>query len=91
MDVAGVLHEARDADSRACNKSQVRVEYNIMPYTSTSITLSHFCQIYYSHCNVTSSDRGMGRLGCGLFMLVFGWGNRGWVSFFIFFVLFMCC
>ena len=77
MDVAGVLQEAGDADSRAHTRSQVSVEYNIIPYTSTSITLPHLCQGYHSHCVVTSSDGGMGKLGASSFILGFGWGDRG--------------
>ena len=44
MDVAGVLQETGDADSKARTRSQVRVEYNIIPYTSISITLPHLCK-----------------------------------------------
>ena len=33
-------------------------------------------------CIVTLSDGRMGRLGGGSFMLGFGWGDRGWVSYF---------
>ena len=46
------------------------------------------------HCIVTSSDGGMGssgRGGAGSFILGFGWGDRAWVYFFLFFVLFLCC
>ena len=89
MDVACALQEAGDADSRAHTRSQVWVEYNIIPYTSTSITLPHLCQGHHGHCIVTSSDGGMGRLGGGSFILGFGWGDRGWVYFFYF--LFCFC
>ena len=58
MDVADVLQEAEDADSRSSTRSQVLVEYNIIPYTYTSITLPHLCQGCHGHCIVTSSDGG---------------------------------
>ena len=90
MDVAGVLQEAGDPDSKAHTRSQVCVEYNIISYTSTSITLPHFCQQYHDHCLATSSDGGMGRLGGGSFMLQFGWGGRGWVSYFFYFLFSFC-
>ena len=67
MDVAGVLQEVEDADSRAHTRSQVSVEHNTIPYTSTSITLPDFCQGYHGHCIVTLSSGGMGRLGDGSF------------------------
>ena len=84
MDVAGVLQEAGDADSRARTRSQVRVECNIIPCTSASITLPHLWQGYHGHCIVTSSAGAMGRFGGGSFMLGFGWGNKGWVSYFFY-------
>ena len=85
-DVAAVLQEAGDADSRARTRSQVWVEYNIIPYTSTSITLLHLCQEYHDHYIVISSNGRMGRLGGGSFMLGFGWGTVcGYHIFSIFF------
>ena len=66
--MAGVLQGAEDADSRAHTRSQVCVEYNIIPYTSTSITLSHLCQGYHGHYIVTSSDGGIRKLRGGSFM-----------------------
>ena len=45
MDVAGVLQEAGDADSRACIRSQAKVEYFIIRYTSLFIRLPHLCQV----------------------------------------------
>ena len=60
MYVAGVLQEAEDADSTARTRSQVWNEYNIIPYTSTSITLPHLCQGYHGHCIVTVSNEGGG-------------------------------
>ena len=82
MDVAGVLQEAGDGDSRARTRSQVEVEYNIIPYTSTSITLPYLWQGYHGHCIVTSNDR---KLGGGSFILRFGWGIWGWVLYFFIF------
>ena len=63
---------------------------NIIPYTSTSITLPHLCQGDHGHCIVTSSDGGMGRLGGGSYMLGFVWGHRGWVSYFFYFLFCFC-
>ena len=59
MDVAGVLQEAGDADSRAPTRSQVLVEYIIIPYTSTFIRLPHLYQEFYVHCIVITNDGGM--------------------------------
>ena len=69
-DVAGVLQERGNADSRAC-------------------TRSHLCQGHHGHCIVTSSDKGIGRLRGGSFILGFGLEDRGWVYFFYF--LFCFC
>ena len=55
----------------------LRCEYNIIPYTSTPITLPHLCQEYHDHCIVISSNGEMGRLAGGSFMLGFGWGDSG--------------
>ena len=52
INVAGVLQEAWDADSRAHTRSQVYVEYFIIPYTSTFIRLSHLYQEFCVHCIV---------------------------------------
>ena len=49
INVANVLQEAGDADSKAHTRSQVEVEYFIIPYTSTFIRLSHLCQEFYVH------------------------------------------
>ena len=75
--MVGFLQEAGDADSRDCTRSQVRVEYKIIPYTSTFIILPHLCQDNHDHCIVTSIDGEMGRLGVVSFMLAFGWRHRG--------------
>ena len=67
-----------------------KCDCNIVPYTSKSITLLHLCQGYHGHCIVTSSDGEMARVRGGSFMLGFGWGDRGWVSYF-FYCLFCFC
>ena len=36
------------------------LNYNTIPYTSTSMTLPHLCQGYHGHCVFTSSDGGEG-------------------------------
>ena len=66
-------------------RSQVWVEYNIIPYTSTPITLPYLCQGYHGHCIITSSDGGDGKVGAGSFMLRFGEDSedREWVSYFL--------
>ena len=92
--MAGVFQEAGDVDSRARIRSQVWVEYNIIPYTSTSITFPHLCQGYYGHCIVASSNEEMGRLEGGSFVRICGEGGRGQglgIMFFLCFVLFLCC
>ena len=77
INVADILQEAGDANSRARIRSQVRIEYNIIPYTSTPITLPHLCQGYHDHCIVTSSDGGDGKVG-GWFIYVRVWvGGQG--------------
>ena len=72
MDVTGVSQEAGDADSMACTRSQVQVEYIIIPYSSISIRLPNFCLGYHDHCVVATYNGGMGRLGVGSIMLGFG-------------------
>ena len=62
--MAGLLQEAGDVDSRVHTRSQVQVEYIIIPYTSIFIRLTHLCQGYHDHCVVTTW-LGMGRLGVG--------------------------
>ena len=58
INVAGVLQEAGDADSRARIRSQVKVEYFIIPYTSTLIRLSHLYQEFCAHCIIIMNDGG---------------------------------
>ena len=57
----------------------LKCRYNIIPYTSTPVTLPHLCQEYHDHCIVISGNGGMERLGGGgsSFMLGFGWGDSG--------------
>ena len=63
VNVAGVLQEAGDTDSRARTRSQVQVEYFIIPYTSTFIRLSHLYQEFCVHCIVIMNDGGWDRWG----------------------------
>ena len=58
--MAGILQEAEDADSRAHTRSQVQVEYFIIPYTSTFIRLSHLYQEFSVHCIVIMMHGGNG-------------------------------
>ena len=58
--MAGVLHEAGDADSRAGTRSQVEVEYFIIPYTSTFFRLSDLHQEFCVHYIAIMNDGGMG-------------------------------
>ena len=61
--MAGVLQEAGDADLRARTRSQVEVEYFIIPYipyTSTFFRLSHLHQEFCVHYIVIMNDGGIG-------------------------------
>ena len=89
MDVAGVLQEAGGADSHT--RSQVWVEYNILPHTSTSIIFPAMCQEYYDHCIVTSSNERWESLGWFIYARVSVGGIGGGIIFVLFFVLFLCC
>ena len=60
INMAGVLQEAGDADPRAHTRSQVLVEYFIIPYTSAFIKFSHLYQDFCVHCIVIMNDGGMG-------------------------------
>ena len=60
INVTGVLQEVGDADSRARTRSQVQVEYFIIPYTSIFIRLSHLYHELCVHCIVIMNDGGMG-------------------------------
>ena len=61
--VAGVLQKAGDADLRARTRSQLQVEYIIIPYTSTYIRLPHLYQELYVHCIVIANGGGWDRWG----------------------------
>ena len=85
MDVAGVLQEAGDADSRTHTGSQVPVEYTIIPYTSMIIRLPHICQGYHDHCVVTTYDGGWEAWELLHLCYGLGGGHRGgYRSFYIF-------
>ena len=56
INVAGAFHEAGDPDSRAQTRSQMEVEYFIVPCTSTFIRLSHLCQEFYIHFIIVIND-----------------------------------
>ena len=58
--MTGVLQETGDADSRACIRSQVYVDYLIILYNSTFIRLSHLYQECHVHCIVVANDGGTG-------------------------------
>ena len=77
MDVAGVLQEAGDTDSRAHTRSEVWVEYNIIPWTSTSIPLPYFCQGYNVTVFLLQVMGGMGRLGVVYLCYGLGGGTGG--------------
>ena len=92
MDVAGVLQEAGDADSRACTRSQILVEYFINPYTSTSIRLHYLCQGYHYHCVATANHGGWEDWGWFINVTVWVEGQGVGIMFFLFSVLlFSCC
>ena len=82
MDVAGVLQKAGDADSRALTRFQVKVEYFIIPYTSTSIRLPHLCEGYHDHCSTTAND---GKVGEGvIYVKIMGGGTGGGYHIFLY-------
>ena len=60
INVAGVLKEAGDADSRAYTKSQVSEDYFIIPFISTFVRLSYLYQECHVHCIVIKNDVGIG-------------------------------
>ena len=60
INVASVLQEAEDADSEACTRSQVSLEYFIIPYTYAFIRLPHLYQELYVHYIVITNDGRMG-------------------------------
>ena len=71
--MAGVLQEAGDADSGTCTRSQVKVDYFNIPYTSTFIRFSHFYQEYHVHCIVVMNDGG--ERGCLIYITVWVGGQ----------------
>ena len=88
VDVAGVLQEARDGDLRPGSRSQVKVKYFIIVYSSTSIRFPHLCQEYHDSF-VTANDRGMRALGM---VHLRAWvGKEGGIIFFSISVLFLSC
>ena len=60
INVAGVLQEAGDADSRLSLQILGVVKYFFIPYTSTFIKLFHLHQEFYAHHIVIINDGGMG-------------------------------
>ena len=54
--MAGLLQEARDADSRARTRYQLQVEYFTISYTSIFIRLSHLYKKCHIHCIVITID-----------------------------------
>ena len=85
INVAGVLKEAGDADSRAHTKSQV---YFIICYTSIFIRLSHLYRQFHVHCVAAINDGGWGRcwmvdLYQGVVLSYSCWGffNRAFVFY----------
>ena len=50
----------------------------------------HLCQGFHNHCVVTANDGGMGEMGGGWFVLGFGGGDKGWVSYFFYFLFCFC-
>ena len=64
--MAIVLQEGGNADSTARTRSQVQVQYFIIPYTSIFIRLHYFYQEFFVHCIVIMNNGGGG-----------GWG-QGW-------------
>ena len=103
--MVGVLQEAGDADSRARIRSQMSVDYFIIPYTFKFIRLPHFYQQYYIRCIfIITIDEVLGRWGGGgggggkIFVLGCGRGDIWLISCnsFSFFVAFsyifvLCC
>ena len=83
MGVAGVLQEARHADIRVCSSILTLLQ----PLDSL------ICDNDIMVIVVLLQMMGVGdvRLGGGSFMLGFGWGGRGWVSYFSVFLVFLCC
>ena len=77
INVAGVLQEAGDADSRARTRSQLSVEYFIFHCTFTFIRLSHLYQEFCVHCIVIVNDGWMGWVGGWLIYIRVWVGGQG--------------
>ena len=75
---------AGDADSRARTRSQVQVDYFIIPYTSTFIRLSYLYQECHAHCIVITNDGGW------LIYIRVWVGGQGVVSSYICFAFLSC-
>ena len=58
--MAIVLQEGGNADSTARTRSQVQVQYFIIPYTSIFIRLHYFYQEFFVHC-IIMNNGGVGR------------------------------
>ena len=59
LNVAWILPKAEDASSTACTRSQVKVDYFIIPYTSRLNRLSHLYQECHTHYIVITNDKEM--------------------------------
>ena len=60
LNVAWVLQEAGDVGSKDCTRSQVKVDYFLIPYTSIFIRLSHLYKECHVHFIVITNDVEMG-------------------------------
>ena len=78
INVASVLQEAVDTDSRDHTKSQLLLEYFIIHYTSKFLRLSHLYQEYHVYCiAITTGGEGV-REGWGWW-----WWGYSWNSFYL--------
>ena len=65
LNVAWMLQEPGHVGSKECTRSQVKIDYFMIPYTSIFIRLSHFYQECYVHFIVITND--------GEMALIRGW------------------
>ena len=72
--------EAADADSSTPTKSQVSVDYFIIPYTLHLLHCLMCIRNAMSIVLLLETMKGMGYLGDGPFLLGCGWEDRGCVS-----------
>ena len=72
VNVAGVLHE-----SISCTRSQVSVDYFIIPYTFTFNRLSHLYQESHAHCVVIRNDGRIWKVEVVDFLGGAGGGGQG--------------